>query len=300
MTSPASNDETDVIAALVTDGRLTDAALRLCALGEGLRQEVAGALCAAAASPDECLTLVDDLIAASGTVQAGDASTRLAADDALKHLAALVATRALVEDWESLVPVIHSLSTNASYRVTEALVRLIAQTASKDFAAGRSFWQESITDDTPELAACVIRGLALSDASASDVLDLFTTVIADLRKEVRHSLGPRAIPDLGRREPQVVYSRLKDWAGRPEELARWNVAKALATPLGGAYIEGAMEILEYLAADERPSVWKAAAEAVAAVAQRRPAYVLPILSRWRSERSRLRCAELALQILSKR
>jgi len=288
------------IVRLVSQGQLWQAVSFLGSMADADFPAIAQEICRQAADPADTLALVNSLVNAPAPAELTDMAARLTCVEASRHLAVHIAAESAGQDWEEFIPVIQTLAAEASYRVEEALVRLVSRIASKNFASSKSFWHECLTEDTGRVAACVLRGLAASEAPVLEVLELFSNVIADIRKDIRHNLGPRALAELGRREPQAVYSKLRDWAGRTEEFARWNVAKALATPLGGVYVEQAMDVLEHLAADERPAVWRTAAEAVAQIAQRRPAYVLPILKRWRTERARLRCAELVLCILSKR
>jgi len=220
--------------------------------------------------------------------------------EALQFVAAHLAIVSVGEDWDEFLPAVRLLAESRSHRVHEALVLLVARMASASFKSSRAFWAECLLEDSPHLPGLVLRGLALSDAPPLLVLELFSTVISDLRKVIRHNLGPRAIPDLARRDPRAVYARLKEWADMPDEITRWNVAHALQTPLAGLYVESAMDIIDGLAADERPSIWRAAAEALVNVAQRRPAFVLPTLARWRTDPRRSKAAQLALTTLARR
>jgi len=225
---------------------------------------------------------------------------RLLRLEGMRMLAAALAHAAVEEEWRDLVQAVKALASDSSLRVRESAVRLIARIASGQFGETVPFWQECLASGDGLLAAAVLRGLAASSAPVSEVLRLFSTMMSDIRKDVRHNLGPRAIPELGRREPQAVFSRLREWAHEPCEITRWNVAQALVTPFGGVYAEDAIAILADFALDERPAVWRAAAAAIVQIAQRRPAYVLPMLKRWREEPLRRRCAELALTTLVRR
>ena len=286
------------LARLVTDGRVVEAAPALAALAEADIALVAGQISQALPGA-EAIDVINSLVGAAPPVPL-DHRARLLCLEAMRHLAAHLAVESVDDDWEDLLVSILPLAGEVSFRVRESLVPVIARVASRFFKESRGFWAESLLEQEFPLAGLVLRGLAASTAPVPAVLDLFSTVISDIRRDVRHNLGPRAIPELGRRDPRTVYARLKEWADLPDEIVRWNVAKALATPLGGIYPEDAASILEALAADERAAVWRAAAEAAAQLAQRRPAFVLPILARWRTERARMRCALLALDTLAKR
>jgi len=285
------------IARLLSDGQLWQAAGHLSALSEAGFPLVAKEVCRAGAG--DSVQLMNDLLTASAPA-AADIREKLVGLEALRHLAAHVALESTGENWEDLIPVVRTLGRDASFRVREALVKVISRISSETFEKSRGFWHECLTEEGPELGSLVLRGLAASQAPVTEVLDVFAGSLSDLRRDIRHSLGPRAIPALGCREPRAVYQRLREWASRADEIARWHVARALATPLGGVYVEDAVDILEILAADERPSVWRAAAAALIEIAQRRPSYVLPILGRWRTDPRRERCARLALETLAKR
>ncbi len=248
----------------------------------------------------DVLDMVSVLAHANVTAPGASDGERLRRLEAARMLAAALALSVVGEDWRDLLGAVRVLSTDSSRRVRGICARLVARMASVSFKSSRSVWTEAVLEGDGPLAACVIEGLARADAPAPEILEVFSSVINDARKDVRHALGARAIPELGRREPQSVYSQLWHWARTGGEIARWNVAQALATALGGVYVEQATGILEMLAADERPAVWRAAAAALVQVAQRRPRYVLPILGRWREDESRQACARLALETLARR
>jgi len=288
------------IAGLVAGGRHWEAAAAIAGLSDPELRAVAERVAEEAGDSADVMPVVEGLVAPGAPPEALDRREALVRAEAMRRLAAEVALAAVDEDWEDLLWAVRPLAADLSYRVREALIPVISKVASQYFAQSRGYWAESLGEESGGLAGLILRGLAASDAPVAGVLELFSTVMADIRADVRHNLGPRAIPALGRRDPKAVFMRMREWAAMPNEITRWNVAKALATPLGGAYVEEAVEILEVLAADERAAVWRAAAEAVVEAAQRRPALVIPMLARWRGERARMRCAELAIQILSKR
>ena len=215
-------------------------------------------------------------------------------------LGGALAVTLVSDDWRDLLVAVRELSKDASWRVEAMCVRAVAKIATRSWKESRPVWEEAVLEGEGETAACVLRGIAQSDAPASDVLRVFSSVISDLRRHVRRSLGAKALPDLGRREPQAVYTQLWDWTRMEDESARWHVAQALATTLGGVYPEQAVDMMTILAADERPSVWRAAAAALVQLAQRRPSYALPIIGRWRDDPERSPCARLVLEALAKR
>ncbi len=281
------------------DGSPWDAAPGLFAVSQGDVEALASELAGRAGDAYEAASLIDRLLDAP-VAGSGDYAESLRRREALAVLATHVAIASVDEDWEDLIGAFRRLACQVSYRVSELAVEFVSRIASRFFKESRSFWLDCLLEEDSAIAAATIRGLSVSDAPVFDVLDLLNNVIADIRKDVRQNLGPRAIPALGRRDPQTVYLKLSEWTGSQREIPRWNVARALGTPLGAAYPDTALEILETLAADERPSVHRAAADALVILAQRRPALVLPVLGRWRNDPARGGTANLALTALARR
>lgn len=284
---------------LLSEGETWRAAESLAGLSEAQHRALSDRLFGEA-ERDRVRDILSDLLETPEVPAGTSEREMLLRLEGMKMLAAAIAHAAAEEDWRDLMQAVRVLSSDSSLRVRESAVRLIARIASGSFGETLPFWQECLASSDAVLAAAVLRGLAASNAPVSEVLRLFSAMMSDIRKDVRHSLGARAIPELGRREPQAVFARLKGWAHETCEITRWNVAQALVTPFGGVYAEDAMDILADFALDERPAVWRAAAAAIVQIAQRRPAYVLPILKRWREEPLRRRCAELALVTLVRR
>ncbi len=289
------------IAAMLADGDVWKAASALARAEHPDYGDIAGALASRSGDAREILDIMDDLILPPPAGASVDAQAQLACTEAMRLLAVAVALRLVRTNWRDILGHIRLLAgSESTFRVQEASVELIATVASVAFDESTSFWQDILLEGEAAVAATTLAALAVCDASVPKILDLFEMVIGDARKAVRNCLATRAIPHLGRRDPDAVYIRLRQWISRGGEVARWNVAEALTTALGGAYVERAIEILEILAADERPMVWRAASKALVQVAQRRPAYVLPILGRWREDPKRWRCAEMALAALADR
>jgi hypothetical protein len=292
--------ERDDIFELLLAGDAWAVAQALVELTEAEFAALGGRIVKSAGGRGEALEILAVLVAVPAVPAGAPERERLARLEGLRMLAAAVAHEIIDESWGDFAHALKALAIDPSFRVREWAVRLVARIASASFKESKAFWRECIEQGEGFLVAAVLRGLAVSSAPVIDVLDLFTRAMPDIRKDVRHVLGTRAIPDLGRREPREVYIRLRQWARSENEITRWNVAHALATPLGAAFPDEAMEILEWLAGDERPGVWRAAAAAIVEIAQRKPAFVLPILKRWRDDPMFARCAKHALETLARR
>jgi len=293
--------ELDEIAALLEEGRVWEAALEV-VRGRGVELgELAEAVQARVGDVPGMLDLLEELVAPPRPPGELSKREQLLAWEAMRRLVVRLSHGLLEDGWREVLGFLSELAgPESTYRVREELAGLLAAMATRSFREGREVWAEMVASEQPPVAAVALRGLALSQVPAPRVLDLFEAALADSRMEVRRALGPEALRDLGRRDPDAVYKRLRQWASHHSEIARWNIGEALSTVLGGFYVERAMEILEILAADERAMVWKAAARALSRVAQRRPSFVYPVLAKWREDPKRFRCAELALRTLARR
>ncbi len=266
------------------------------------RIDQAAALLAARVSDRrELVDIVAELASPPDPPRALSTREALCCREAMGILAARLALEIAAENWGTLAASLAEMAGEASsFRVREAGMAVLERIASLAFDESVSFWQESMAARDSSLAATAIRALAVSEAPVLKVLDLFEAVVEDARKAVRESLAREALPELGRRDCEAVYIRLRRWSNVGGEIARWNVAHALGTVFGGMRIEETLEILGVLAADERPMVWRAVAGALVQVAQRNPRLVLPEIARWRDDPKRFRAANLALRALAAR
>jgi HEAT repeat protein len=90
---------------------------------------------------------------------------------------------------------------------------------------------------------------------AEPLLDLIEPALRDHEEYVRKSLGPFAIGDqFVRSYPDATLARLRTWMQDENENVRWNVAMAFSAASGARLAARAPDILEFLAADERPFV----------------------------------------------
>jgi len=293
--------ETFRIVEALVDGEIWGAAEALTGAGEGRIREVADAVVDAISDRREILDLVAELAFPPPAPPGTDARTRLLCGEIMGLLAAAMALQIAEDNWRELSSALAALSAAESpFRVQEAVIAVLSRVATAAFEESRAFWEESLLEADAARAGAAIRALGASGAPVLRVLDLFETVIRDTRKLIRENIAARALPELARRDPQAVYQRLRTWCATGDEIARWSVARALQTTLGGMYIDDALDILGILAADERPMVWHAAAAALVEIAQRNPRRVLPEIARWRDDPQRLRAANRAFEILAKR
>jgi hypothetical protein len=153
---------------------------------------------------------------------------RLARDDdwGVRESAAALLGRVLTEAWADTMPHLREWVSGPDSRLRRAVV-----VAAKYAARTR----------TPEWA--------------EPLLDLLEPALRDHEEYVRRSLGPFAIGDqFVRSYPEATLARLRRWMQDPDENVRWNVAMALSAASGARVGQKAPDILEFLAADERPFV----------------------------------------------
>lgn len=293
--------KTEEIVRALVDGETWTAASALVGADEGRLREVALAATAEISDRREVLDLVAELAFPPGAPPGTDARTRLLCTEIMGLLSASMALEVAAENWRELAAPLAALSAGESpFRVQEATVAVLSVVATAAFEESRPFWEESLLDADSARSGTAIRALGASGAPVLRVLDLFEMVICDTRKLVRENIAARALPDLARRDAGAVYERMRRWCATGDEMACWNVARALQSALGGMYMEDALGILGVLAADERPMVWHAAAAGLFEVAQRDPRRVLPEIARWRDDPERFRCANRAFEMLAKR
>jgi HEAT repeat protein len=294
------NERAD-IRRLLSDGDVWRVGVALSAAAESEIDAAAREILDGALDVHEIVDVVSDLAFPPEPPILGGERQRLLAVEAMGLLAARLAGHLSADHWRNLTPALSAFVRSTSpYRVQQAAVSVLAIVARGELGETRGFWVESLAADDSAQAASALRALSESRAPVEKVLEIVETVVLDSRKAVCEALTVRTLPPLARRDARAVFERLWRWAGRHEEMARWNVARALATEVGGMLVEDAVDILAVLAADERDMVWRAAAEALAEVAQRNPGFVLPQLAKWREDIHRMRAAEMALRILAKR
>ena len=153
---------------------------------------------------------------------------RLARDDdwAVRESAAALLGEVLSVAWPDTIPLLREWVSGPDSRLRRAVV-----VAAKYAARTR----------TPEWA--------------EPLLDLIEPALRDREEYVRKNLGPFAIGDqFVRSYPDATLARLRRWMQDPDENVRWNVAMALSAASGARLGQKAPDILEFLAADERPFV----------------------------------------------
>jgi hypothetical protein len=90
---------------------------------------------------------------------------------------------------------------------------------------------------------------------AEPLLDLIEPALRDPDEYVRKSLGPFALGDqFVRSYPEATLARLRIWMRDENENVRWNVAMTFSAASGARIAQRAPDVLEFLAADERPFV----------------------------------------------
>jgi 3-methyladenine DNA glycosylase AlkC len=112
---------------------------------------------------------------------------------------------------------------------------------------------------------------------AAPLLALVEPLLPDRAEYVRKNLGPFAIgAALLPAYPEQTFPMLRAWAGRENEVTRWNVAMACSSAAAARYPAAASAILRALATDERRFVRGAVRSAARKLAARQPGLDLPL------------------------
>jgi len=135
----------------------------------------------------------------------------------------------------------------------------------------------------------IIATVAVADSEhpewARPLLDLLEPHMSDRDPYIRRNLGPFALGQgMLRVYPEETLERCERWLSSSDEIVRWNIAMAFATPVIPVDRERALVILKSLAADTRRFVWGAAAAALQNLAKAEPLEIVPVLKRWQENR----------------
>jgi len=134
----------------------------------------------------------------------------------------------------------------------------------------------------------IIATVAVADSNhpewARPLLDLLEPHMSDRDPYIRRNLGPFALGQgLLRVYPEETLERCERWLPSEDEIVRWNIGMAFATPVIPVDRARALAILKLLASDTRRFVWGAAAAALQNLAKAEPVEVLPILKKWQED-----------------
>lgn len=144
------------------------------------------------------------------------------------------------------------------------------------------------------VVACRMRQGHCTPRQVALLLEAPEPALLEREKYVRVNLGPFALADLARVQPDVVLPRIAQWAHCEEEVVRWNVAMAFSQALGRRYPDVGLAILRLLAIDPRRFVWRAVASSLRNIARAHPRRVIPLLEDWLADDTRRAPAEVAL------
>jgi len=136
----------------------------------------------------------------------------------------------------------------------------------------------------------IIATVAVADSDrpewARPLLDLLEPHMSDRDPYIRRNLGPFALGQgMLRVYPEETLERCEQWLPSDDEIVRWNIGMAFATPVIPVDRVRTLSILKVLASDTRRFVWGAAAAALQNLAKAEPMEVLPVLKRWQEDPS---------------
>jgi 3-methyladenine DNA glycosylase AlkD len=177
-----------------------------------------------------------------------------------KELAALIVWPLARTHFRELARMGYRLARDGDWAVREAAASLLGHVLTEAWADTIPLLREWVSGPDSRLRRSVVVAAKYAARTrnpewAEPLLDLVEPALRDHEEYVRKSLGPFAIGDqFVRSYPDATLARLRKWMQDPDENVRWNVAMALSAASGARLGQKAPDILEFLAADERPFV----------------------------------------------
>jgi HEAT repeat protein len=177
-----------------------------------------------------------------------------------KELAALIAWPLARTHFRELARMGYRLARDDDWGVRESAAALLGQVLTEAWSDTLPLLREWVSGPDSRLRRGVVVAAKYAARTrtpdwAEPLLNLVEPALRDHEEYVRKSLGPFAIGDqFVRSYPDATLTRLRKWMQDPDENVRWNVAMALSAASGARLGQKAPDILEFLAADERPFV----------------------------------------------
>ncbi len=156
------------------------------------------------------------------------------------------------------------LAVDPDWEVREWAAGIFGTALDRDFSSEYPTMQALVTHPEPGVRrAIALAAMRAAEPSKPDraepLIALLEPLLTDRDDYVRKNLGPFAIGDgLMRAYPDATFNALAGWAGRDDEITRWNVAMACGSGVARRYPDRAQTILDQLASDDRRLVRQAA------------------------------------------
>ena len=177
-----------------------------------------------------------------------------------KELAALIVWPLAKSHSRELSRIAYRLARDDDWGVRESAASLLGELLAEAWADTLPLLREWVSGPDSRLRRAVVvaakyAARARNPDRAEALLDLIEPALYDHEEYVRKSVGPFAIGDqFVRSYPDATLARLRKWMQLEDENVRWNVAMAFSAASGARLAQRAPDVLEFLAADERPFV----------------------------------------------
>jgi HEAT repeat protein len=177
-----------------------------------------------------------------------------------KELGAMIAAPLAKSHWRELVRIAHRLARDEDWGVRETAATVLGRVLTESFDDGLPVVREWTSGPDSRLRRAAVLAVKYAARTrrpewAEALLDALEPALRDHDEYVRKNLGPFAIGDqLVRSYPDATLARLRAWMHDQDENVRWNVAMTFSAASGARLAQRAPDVLEHLAADERPFV----------------------------------------------
>lgn len=190
------------------------------------------------------------------------------------------------EDEEALAS-LKELADDRSWEVREsagaALGALLCASFERMLPVVRT-WARDPSPSVRRAAIIAVMAAARSERFSNrmaDILAVVESLLADRAEYVRRNLGPFAISScIGPHYPELVLSKLEEWAESPNEQVRWNAAMSFSQSFGKQEPARGLDLLGRMASDPSRYVRTAVVSSATAVARKAPGVALPVLREW--------------------
>lgn len=177
-----------------------------------------------------------------------------------KELAAVIVAPLAATHARDLTRMAYRLARDEDWGVRETAASLIGRLLVEAWSEMLPQAREWVSGPDSRLRRAVVVGAKYAARTrkkewAEPLLDLLEPALRDPDEYVRKNLGPFALGDqFVRSYPDATLARLRTWMQNADPNVRWNVAMAFSAASGARLAQRAPDILEFLAADERPVV----------------------------------------------
>lgn len=172
---------------------------------------------------------------------------------------------------EKLLEKIRKLACNEDWGKRENAAVEIKKINDKYFEDYYPIWEKWIKDRNPKIRRAVEVGLLRIDKKyVKKSLELLKPLLYDDNIYVRKNCGPFSLSHVCYKNPDLAFSKIKEWMTIDEVNVRWNIAMCLGAWFGQKNPKKSLKLLKPLAKDKRKFVWRAVASSLIKILRKYP------------------------------